>query len=110
MITKDIPTKRVVNGYLVESSELAIVANEVQYKTSGESCILIKSSNLTTIILDHKTTDDVTIKAMCPVIIKPNTGLIDEEYEEIELSRTASVRFRLIGSQWYIVGSDGLKS
>ena len=107
-IIKSIPSKKIINGLVIETSEVAVV-NEFTYTTNGESCIVIKSVHYSTLILDSTTTDHVVIKAMVPVIIKPIKGKIDEEYDEIELDKFSCVEFRFVGGNWYILSSDGLK-
>ena len=42
-------------------------------------------------------------------IIKTNK-LIDEEYEEIQLDKFASVELRFVVDNWYVMSSDGLKN
>jgi hypothetical protein len=46
---------------------------------------------------------------MVPTTIKPDVGKIDEEYDEIVLDKFSCVVFRLVGGNWYILSSDGLK-
>jgi hypothetical protein len=43
------------------------------------------------------------------VIVKSNE-LIDEEFNEVELTKGSCVEFRKIGDFWYILSSDGLKN
>jgi hypothetical protein len=46
---------------------------------------------------------------MTRLTIVPDAGLIDEEYDEIEMDKFACVEFRYVGGNWYILSSDGLK-
>ena len=41
-------------------------------------------------------------------LVKSNE-LIDEEFNEVELSKGSCVEFMHIGTFWYILSSDGLK-
>jgi hypothetical protein len=107
-IIKSIPSKKIINGLVIETSEVAVV-NESTYTTNGESCIVIKGVHASVLTLDSGTTDHIVVKAMVPVIIKPIKGKIDEEYDEIELDKFSCVEFRFVGGHWYILSSDGLK-
>jgi hypothetical protein len=107
-IFKSIPSKRIINGNEIETSESAIVTNQ-NYTTNGEYALIVKGVENCTIILDHKTTDHVVVKSLTNVLVKSDT-LIDEEFNEVELSKGSCVEFMYIGSFWYILSSDGLKN
>ena len=106
-IFRSIPSKRVINGHEVETSESAIVTNE-SYTTNGEYALIIKGIENCTIYLDSTTTDHIVIKSLTNVLVKSNK-LIDEEFNEVELTKGSCVEFMFIGSFWYILSSDGLK-
>ena len=106
-IFRSIPSKRIINGHEVETSESAIVTNE-SYTTNGEYALIIKGIENCTIYLDSTTTDHIVIKALTNVLVKSNK-LIDEEFNEVELTKGSCVEFMFIGSFWYILSSDGLK-
>jgi len=106
-IFKSIPSKRIINGHEIETSESAIVTNQT-YTTNGEYALIVKGIENCVIILDKDTTDHVVIKALTNVLVKSDI-LIDEEFNEVELSKGSCVEFMFIGSFWYILSSDGLK-
>ena len=106
-IFRSIPSKRIINGHEVETSESAIVTNE-SYTTNGEYALIIKGVENCTIYLDSTTTDHIVIKSLTNVLVKSNE-LIDEEFNEVELTKGSCVEFMFIGSFWYILSSDGLK-
>lgn len=106
-IFRSIPSKRIINGHEVETSESAIVTNE-SYTTNGEYALIIKGVENCTIYLDSTTTDHIVIKSLTNVLVKSNK-LIDEEFNEVELTKGSCVEFMFIGSFWYILSSDGLK-
>ena len=60
-------------------------------------------------VLDSKNTDHVVVKSLTTVLVKSDK-LIDEEFEEVELSHGSCVEFKWVGDFWYILSSDGLKS
>lgn len=107
-IVRTIPTQRIINGLLIETSEVSIIS-ELDYQTNGESCIIVRNVSQSTITLNSKTTDHIVVKAMIPITIKPDVGKIDEDYDEIVMDRYACVEFRFAGGNWYILSSDGLK-
>jgi len=107
-ILKTIPARKIINGFVIDTSEISIVS-EKEYTTNGESCIVIKGVLESTVILDSKTTDHIVVKSMTRLTIKPDIGKIDEDYDEIVADKYACIEFRFMGGNWYILSSDGLK-
>jgi hypothetical protein len=107
-IIKSIPSKRIIRGEVLTTSEISVVS-ESTYKTNGESCIIVRGVAQSVIILDSMTTDHVVIKSMINLTILPDVGLIDEEYDEVVVDKFACIEFRFVGGNWYILSSDGLK-
>ena len=107
-IIKSIPSRKIINGLIIDSSEISVVS-ELDYKTNGESCIIVRGVSESVITLNSITTDHVVIKSMTKVTIKPDVGKIDEDYDEIVADQYACIEFRFVGGIWYILSSDGLK-
>jgi hypothetical protein len=107
-IFKSTPVTKIINGITIKTSNSALITNSF-YKTKGESAIIVKDVDLCQIQLDSQTTEHITIKALCNVIILSDF-LIDLEYDEIELNKGASVELRFLKDGWYIMSSDGLKN
>jgi hypothetical protein len=107
-IIKSIPSRKIINGLIIDSSEISVVS-ELDYKTNGESCIIVRGISKSVITLNSITTDHVVIKSMTKVTIKPDVGKIDEDYDEIVADQYACIEFRFVGGNWYILSSDGLK-
>ena len=107
-IIKSIPSTRIINGLRIQTSEVSLVS-ESDYRVSGESCIVVTGIPKATLTLDSKTSDHVVVKSMTKLTVFPDVGLIDEEYDEVELDRFACVEFRFVRNNWYILSSDGLK-
>jgi len=107
-IIRNVPSERIIHGKLVLTSEIAIVS-EPQFRTKGEGVVIVKHNEPSKIILDGSTTDRVSIKALSPVLIIPNVGKIDEDYDEIYLDKGSCVEFAYSSGNWYIISSDGLK-
>ena len=107
-VVRTIPSEKIINGLRLKTSEVSTVSERF-YRTNGESCIVMRGVNEAELILDSKTTDHVVVKSMTRLLIKPDIGRIDEDYDEIFLDRYACVEFRFITNNWYILSSDGLK-
>mgnify|MGYP006999128921 FL=1 len=107
-IIKSIPSRKIINDLIIDSSEISVIS-ELDYKTNGESCIIVRGVSQSVITLNSITTDHVVIKSMTKVTIKPDIGKIDEDYDEIIADQYACIEFRFVGGNWYILSSDGLK-
>ena len=107
-IFKSYPVIKIVNGLEVKTSESILLTNS-EYTTNGEAAIIVKGVESCVVTLDNTTTDHITIKSLTNVTIKSDK-LIDDEYNQIETEKGASVELRYIGNGWYIMSSDGLKN
>ena len=108
-IIRTIPSQRLINGEVINTSEVSLVS-EKEYQTNGEECIIVRGVSESVVTLNSKTTDHIVVKAMTMITIKPDMGKIDEDYDEIVMDRYACVEFRFCGGAWYILSSDGLKN
>jgi hypothetical protein len=108
-IVRTIPSRRIINGMQITTSEISMVS-ELDYRTNGESCVIVTGIPFSVVVLDSRTTDHVVIKSMTQLTIRPDVGKIDEDYDEIVMDRYACVEFRFVGGTWYILSSDGLKN
>jgi hypothetical protein len=108
-IIRTIPSQRLINGEVINTSEVSLVS-EREYQTKGEECIIVRGVSESVVTLNSKTTDHIVVKAMTMITIKPDIGKIDEDYDEIVMDRYACVEFRFCGGSWYILSSDGLKN
>ena len=106
--------RKIVGGkttYTVAAdSELNIkTISESEYTTNGENIILVREVESCQLTLDRTTTTHLIIKSLTNTLLKTNSGLIDEYYEEIEMKKGACVELINIGDHWYVLSSDGLK-
>ena len=108
-IVKTIPSRRIINGMQITTSEISVVS-ELDYRTNGESCVIVTGIPFSVVVLDSRTTDHVVVKSMTQLTIRPDMGKIDEDYDEIVMDKYACVEFRFVGGTWYILSSDGLKN
>ena len=81
-IIRTIPSRRIINGNAIDTSEISLVS-ELDYRTNGESCIIVRGISESNIVLDSKTSDHIVVKSMTKTTIRPDVGKIDEEYDEI---------------------------
>ncbi len=93
---------------VIDTSEISVIS-ELDYRTNGESCIIVRGVSESVITLNSITTDHIVIKSMTKVTIKPDTGKIDEDYDELIADRYSCIEFRYVSGNWYILSSDGLK-
>lgn len=107
-IIKSIPSQRIVNGFIQNTSEV-VIASETNYSTQGEACLIVRAVPQAKITLNSTTTDHVVVKTLCHTTIIPDVGKIDEDYDEVVTERGACIEFRFVGGNWYILSSDGLK-
>jgi hypothetical protein len=107
-IIKTIPVEKIINGNKVRTSESAIVS-EKKYTTNGEYSIVVRDIPHCDLYLNSSTTDKIKIKAMTDILIIPDKGKIDEEWDEIQLEKGACIELVNINHGWYILSSDGVK-
>lgn len=108
-IVKYQPIKKFTNGVMISVCECSMIS-EQEYVTNGESLIVVNNVPTSTIILNREDTDNIIIKSNIPkVIIRPDLGKIDEEYEEIEITKGVAINFWFLGGTWWVIGSDGIK-
>ena len=92
-----------------EIKQKMIIVREPFYTTSDHEIIIVKDVDECKIVLNSAKIDNVTIKSLTKVSIKPDLGEIDEFWEEIIIDKGACVNFRFMEGNWYIISSDGLK-
>lgn len=107
-VIRTIPSKRIIGGKIVESSEVALVS-EQSYSTLGEQCVVVRGVSQSTVTLNSAFSEHIVVKAMTKITIRPDVGLIDEEYDEVNADKFACIEFRFVAGNWYILSSDGLK-
>ena len=100
--------KRVIGEEVLLTSQVCMISDET-YTTEGESVVITKDLDSIEVILNHKNTDHVIINALTNTKIKPIEGLIDEEFNEINIEKGACVELYYAFGSWFIVSSDGLK-
>ena len=92
----------------IETHDTCVISENF-YSTNGEELLVIKDVNLCKLKLDSTTTEKITIKTLTNLIIIPDIGKIDEDWDEISLKRGACIEFQFVHGTWYILSSDGIK-
>lgn len=85
-----------------------IVTTET-HQVDEEILVIVKDVESSEVTLNSEKNKTVTIKSLTTVLIKPDIGLIDEEWDELLLEKGACVHFHFVEGNWYILSSDGLK-
>lgn len=111
-ILRETPIRKTVirgNRPIIFDTFDSVIVTDEYYKTNGESVIIVKDVSDCTIELDSSTTDRIKIKTLTNCTLLPDSGRIDEDWDEISVGRGACVELQNIGSVWYILSSDGIK-
>ena len=87
---------------IVSTSNYSIVDEDFVLTKTVKECEIILGGN-------YPEGKKINIKSLTNTIIKPEIGLIDEEWDELLLEEGSSVQFLLLEGHWYILSSDGLK-
>ncbi len=87
------------------------IVSTSNYSIVDEDFVLIKNVRSCEIMLggNYPEGKKINIKSLTNTIIKPEIGLIDEEWDELLLEEGSSVQFLSLEGHWYILSSDGLK-
>ena len=107
-VVKIKPTDKYINNTYIKTSEIVLISEEF-YATTGESFLVVRDISHSKVKLNSINTDHITIKSLTDVLILPDIGKIDDEYDELQIGRGACVEFYHALGTWYIVSSDGLK-
>ena len=51
----------------------------------------------------------IIVKSLTTVLVKPDIGKIDEEWDELMMEKGSCVQLFFVDGNWYILSSDGLK-
>jgi hypothetical protein len=85
------------------------VPHEKTQKLNKELLLVIRDSENFEVVLDSTNYSYVVVKSLIKTIIKPDVGLIDEEWEELLLEKGSCVQFQFVEDVWLILSSDGIK-
>jgi hypothetical protein len=104
------PNRKVVNlgEKIIEEPKTKVVSQEY-YSTNGETLLIIRDVEKSTIELNSSTTEKIIIKTLTSCIIIPDQNRIDEDWDQLDIERGACVQFQFVDGVWYILSSDGIK-
>ena len=85
------------------------IPQEKVQKLNKEVLIVVRDSENSEIILNSVDYTHVIVKSLIKTIIKPDIGLIDEEWHELLLEKGSCVQFQFVEDVWLILSSDGIK-
>ena len=85
------------------------ILSEPVYTTQQEVLLIVKDVEYSEVTLNSSINTKITIKSLTSVLIRPDKGLIDAEWDELLLEKGACVQFEFVEGDWYILSSDGLK-
>jgi hypothetical protein len=104
------PNRKVINlgEKIIEEPKTKVVSQEY-YSTNGETLLIIRDVEKTTIELNSSTTEKIIIKTLTSCIIIPDQNRIDEDWDQLDIERGACVQFQFVDGVWYILSSDGIK-
>ena len=77
--------------------------------TTENTRYIITKDNPITITLDNTKSNRFYIKSMTNTILMPRIGLIDENWDELQMGPQSSVEVLFSENNWYVLSSDGLK-
>ena len=87
----------------------AVIISAKEYWTRDENLLIVRGVDTSEVTLNSTITKRIIIKSLTQVLVKSDTGLIDEEWDELLLEKGACVQFQFVEGNWYILSSDGLK-
>ena len=93
------PSKVIVDGVGIPQEKVQKLNKEVLIVVRENSEIILNSVDYTHVI----------VKSLIKTIIKPDIGLIDEEWHELLLEKGSCVQFQFVEDVWLILSSDGIK-
>jgi hypothetical protein len=104
------PNRKVINlgEKIIEEPKTKVVSQEY-YSTNGETLLISRDVEKSTIELNSSTTEKIIIKTLTSCIIIPDQNRIDEDWDQLDIERGACVQFQFVDGVWYILSSDGIK-
>lgn len=103
--------KVIVKGHQTSNSNVSLnsIVKEPHYSSNGEELSIVKDVEFCEFLLNSEKNYKITIKTLTNCKVVPDQNKIDEEWDEILLSKGACVSFQVVENVWYILSSDGLK-
>lgn len=93
----------------VNKKPVSKVISTPNYKVSNETLLIVRGTNESTITLNSVDNHMIIVKSLTTVLVKPDIGKIDEEWDELMMEKGSCVQLFFVDDNWYILSSDGLK-
>ena len=93
----------------VNKKPISKVVNTPEYKVSNETLLIVRGTDESTITLNSVDNHMIIVKSLTTVLVKPDIGKIDEEWDELMMEKGSGVQLFFVDGNWYILSSDGLK-
>jgi hypothetical protein len=108
------PRKNVIRHQTRISPSIVVVSGEetpqeTTQKLNKEVLIVVRDLENSEVILNSVDYTHVIVKSLIKTVIKPDIGLIDEDWDELLLEKGSCVQFQFVEDSWLILSSDGIK-
>jgi hypothetical protein len=113
-ITNISPRKTVMKGpqtisVPVNKKPISKIVNTPDYKVSNETLLIVRGTDESIITLNSVDNHMIIVKSLTTVLVRPDIGKIDEEWDELMMEKGSCVQLFFVDGNWYILSSDGLK-
>ncbi len=93
----------------VNKKPVSKIITTPEYKVSNETLLIVRGDQESTITLNSFDNHMIIVKSLTTVLVKPDIGKIDEEWDELVMEKGSCVQLFFVDGNWYILSSDGLK-
>ena len=113
-ITNISPRKTVMKGpqtisVPVNKKPISKIVNTPDYKVSNGTLLIVRGTDESIITLNSVDNHMIIVKSLTTVLVRPDIGKIDEEWDELMMEKGSCVQLFFVDDNWYILSSDGLK-
>ena len=92
-----------------KEQDKSLIISKDKYTTNDETLLIVRGVSNSEVTLNSTVTKRIVVKSLTSVLVKPDMGMIDEEWDELLLEKGSCVQFQFVQGNWYILSSDGLK-
>jgi hypothetical protein len=92
-----------------KEQDKALIISKDEHTTNDETLLIVRGVPTSEITLNSTVTKRIVVKSLTSVLVKPDMGMIDEEWDELLLEKGSCVQFQFVQGNWYVLSSDGIK-
>jgi len=92
-----------------KEQDKSLIISKDKYTTNDETLLIVRGVPNSEVTLNSTVTKRIVVKSLTSVLVKPDMGMIDEEWDELLLEKGSCVQFQFVQGNWYMLSSDGLK-